>query len=69
MAEDTNTTTIDVVARRKEQKAVLRPLANRRPELYDEDEYTSAEYERMMELYQGTLASIEPLRSSRCRRS
>src|SRR5574339_615126 len=59
MAEDTNTTTVDVVARRKEQKAVLRPLANRRPELYDEDEYTSAEYERMMELYNGTLASID----------
>jgi hypothetical protein len=59
MAEESNTTTVDVVARRKEQKAVLRPLANRRPELYDEDEYTSAEYERMMELYQGTLASID----------
>src|SRR6186713_1697727 len=59
MAEDTSTATVDVVARRKEQKAVLRPLANRRPELYDEDEYTSAEYERMMELYNGTLASID----------
>ncbi|CAG0989470.1 partial 30S ribosomal protein S1, partial [Anaerolineae bacterium] len=59
MADETTTTTVDVVARRKEQKAQLRPLANRRPELYDEDEYTSAEYERMMELYQGTLASID----------
>jgi small subunit ribosomal protein S1 len=59
MAEESNTTIVDVVARRKEQKAVLRPLANRSPELYDEDEYTSAEYERMMELYQGTLASID----------
>jgi small subunit ribosomal protein S1 len=59
MADETSTTTVDVVARRKEQKAQLRPLANRRPELYDEDEYTSAEYERMMELYQGTLASID----------
>jgi len=59
MADESTTTTVDVVARRKEQKAVLRPLANRRPELYDEDEYTSAEYERMMELYQGTLASID----------
>src|SRR5436189_6303304 len=37
----------------------LRPLANRRPELYDEDEYTSADYERMMELYQGSMASID----------
>src|SRR5687767_13663601 len=59
MADESTTTTIDVVARRKEQKAVLRPLANRRPELYDEDEYTSVEYERMMELYNGTLASID----------
>jgi len=59
MADETPTTTVDVVARRKEQKAQLRPLANRRPELYEEDEYTSAEYERMMELYQGTLASID----------
>src|SRR5688572_10114110 len=28
MAEDTSTATVDVVARRKEQKAVLRPLAS-----------------------------------------
>jgi len=41
------------------ERATLRPLANRRPELYDEDEYTSADYERMMELYQGSLASID----------
>ncbi len=53
------TPAMDAVARRKEQKAQLRPLANRRPELYDEDEYTSAEYERMLELYNGTLASID----------
>ena len=37
----------------------LRPLANRRPELYEEDEYSSADYERMMELYQGSMASID----------
>jgi len=43
----------------KQQRSVLRPLANRRPELYDEDEYTSAEYEQMLEMYQGTLASID----------
>jgi small subunit ribosomal protein S1 len=43
----------------KEQRSVLRPLVNRRPELYDEDEYQSADYERMMELYNGTLASID----------
>jgi small subunit ribosomal protein S1 len=60
MTEETTVTpTVDPVARRKEQKAQLRPLANRRPELYDEDEYSSAEYERMMELYNGTLASID----------
>src|SRR6185295_6612837 len=41
------------------ERATLRPLANRRPELYDEDEYTSADYERMMDLYQGSLASID----------
>ena len=41
------------------QKAQLRPLANRRPELYEEDEYSSDEYEQMMEMYNGTLASIE----------
>ena len=41
------------------QKSQLRPLANRRPELYEEDEFSSDEYERMMELYNGTLASIE----------
>src|SRR3984957_18967643 len=47
--------------KRDAQKAQLRPLANRRPELYDEDEYSpdSDEYERMFELYQGTMASIE----------
>src|SRR5437763_89228 len=37
----------------------LRRLANRRPELYEEDEYTSAEYESMMEMYQGSMASID----------
>src|SRR4029453_3768790 len=41
------------------QKAQLRPLANRRPELYEEDEYSSEEYERMIDMYQGTMASIE----------
>ena len=41
------------------QMSQLRPLANRRPELYEEDEFSSDEYERMLELYNGTLASIE----------
>src|SRR3954462_4484126 len=46
-------------AKRDAQRAQLRPLANRRPELYDEDEYESEAYDKMMELYNGTLASIE----------
>ncbi|MBI3789637.1 MAG: hypothetical protein HY275_02020, partial [Gemmatimonadetes bacterium] len=45
--------------KRAAQKAVLRPLANLRPELYDEDDYTSEEMEAMMEMYNGTMASIE----------
>ena len=46
--------------KRDAQRAQLRPLANRRPELYDESEdYSSDEYEKMMELYNGTLASID----------
>jgi small subunit ribosomal protein S1 len=45
--------------KRDAQRAQLRPLVNRRPELYEEDEYSSSEYEKMMELYNGTLASID----------
>ncbi len=45
--------------KRDKQKSVLRPLANRRPELYEEDEYSSDEFEAMMDMYNGTLASIE----------
>ena len=55
MTELDTTTTGSVTTLREKrdaQKAQLRPLANRRPELYDEDEYTSADYERMMELVQ-----------------
>jgi small subunit ribosomal protein S1 len=53
--------TPEEVARQKRdaQRAQLRPLANRRPELYDEDEISSDEFEAMMEMYNGTLASIE----------
>ena len=39
--ETTTGTSVADPAKRKEQKGQLRPLANRRPELYDEDEYTS----------------------------
>ena len=57
----TSTTGTALTAREKRdlQKAQLRPLANRRPELYEEDEYSSEEYEAMMDMYNGTLASIE----------
>ncbi|HEV2017596.1 MAG TPA: 30S ribosomal protein S1, partial [Gemmatimonadaceae bacterium] len=34
-------------------------LANLRPELYDEDDYSQDELETMMEMYNGTMASIE----------
>ena len=60
---ETTTTGTAVTEREKEkrdaQRSQLRPLANRRPELYDEDEYSSSEYEKMMELYAGTLATID----------
>jgi small subunit ribosomal protein S1 len=50
---------MSVEEKRKAQRGELRPLANRRPELYDEDEYSSAEYDRMLEMYRGTLAQID----------
>ena len=58
--DDTTTGTV-LTAREKRdlQRSQLRPLANRRPELYEEDEYTSEDYERMIAMYQGTMASIE----------
>ncbi len=58
---DLDTTPAKLTPREKRdlQKAQLRPLANRRPELYEEDEFSSEEYEAMMEMYNGTLASIE----------
>src|SRR5215204_6799714 len=45
--------------KRDQERATLRPLINRRPELYDDDEYSSADYEKMMEMYQGSMASID----------
>ncbi|MGH7711437.1 MAG: S1 RNA-binding domain-containing protein, partial [Gemmatimonadaceae bacterium] len=45
--------------KRAAQKNQLRPLANRRPELYEEDEYSSSEFDQMMDMYNGTLASID----------
>ncbi len=59
--ETTTTGTAPLTARQKRdlQRSQLRPLANRRPELYEEDEYTSDEFDAMIEMYQGTMASIE----------
>src|SRR5688572_26063522 len=59
MTESTASPPLSAMEKRKEQTSELRPLANRRPELYDEDEYSSAEYDRMLEMYNGTLASID----------
>src|SRR5215216_4803393 len=61
MAFDTDAPTGTIPAPRPRDPSYgqLRPLANRRPELYDEDEYQSEDYERMMELYQGSMASID----------
>src|SRR6266571_2348992 len=57
----TTTTGTALTAREKRdlQRAQLRPLANLRPELYDEDDYSQDELETMMEMYNGTMASIE----------
>ena len=57
--ETAGISTLSQREKRDLQKAQLRPLSNRRPELYEEDEYTSDEYEQMMDMYNGTLASIE----------
>jgi small subunit ribosomal protein S1 len=59
MTDVTTPTGMTAAEKRKAQMGELRPLANRRPELYDEDEYSSAEYDRMLEMYKGTLASID----------
>src|SRR5512140_1805389 len=52
-------TTLTPREKRDLQKAQLRPLANLRPELYDEDDYSQDELETMMEMYNGTMASID----------
>ena len=45
--------------KRDKQRAVLRPLANLRPELVDDEGYSPDELETMMEMYNGTMASID----------
>src|SRR5215203_5513228 len=60
--EETSTATGTALTAREKrdlQKAQLRPLANLRPELYDEDDYSPDELESMMAMYNGTMASIE----------
>src|SRR6478672_7975352 len=58
---ETPTGTAGLTAREKRdaQRAVLRPLANLRPELVDDEGYSSDELEAMMEMYNGTMASID----------
>ncbi|NUR34967.1 MAG: 30S ribosomal protein S1 [Gemmatimonadaceae bacterium] len=58
---DTPTGTAGLSAREKRdaQRAVLRPLANLRPELVDDEGYSPDELEAMMEMYNGTMASID----------
>src|SRR3989454_1996635 len=51
--------TLTAREKRDLQKAQLRRLASLRPELYDEDDYSQDELETMMEMYNGTMASIE----------
>src|ERR1700716_2661380 len=58
---ETPTGTAALTAREKRdaQRAILRPLANLRPELVDDEGYSSDELETMMEMYNGTMASID----------
>src|SRR5215217_7293588 len=58
-ANSSTGTTLTAREKRDLQKAQLRPLANLRPELYDEDDYSPDELESMMAMYNGTMASIE----------
>ncbi|MGQ0713186.1 MAG: 30S ribosomal protein S1 [Gemmatimonadaceae bacterium] len=59
---DTTTPIPELTEKERKNKVAqhnqLRPLA-RRGDLWEEEEYSSEEYERMMEMYNGTLASIE----------
>ena len=57
----TGTTPLTQREKRDMQKAQLRPLANRRPELYDEDEYTAEEQEVMMEIERDEITMTEML--------
>ncbi len=58
---ETSTEASALTAREKrdKQRAQLRPLANLRPELVDDEGYSPDELETMMEMYNGTMASID----------
>src|SRR4030081_2107930 len=58
---DSPTGTASLTAREKRdaQRAILRPLANLRPELVDDEGYSPDELETMMEMYNGTVAAID----------
>src|SRR5471032_301828 len=58
---DTLTDKAALTAREKRdaQRAQLRPLANLRPELVDDEGYSPDELETMMAMYNGTMASID----------
>mgnify|MGYP003298370687 CR=1 FL=1 len=62
MPVDTNTPIPELTEKERKNKVAqhnqLRPLA-RRADLWEDEEYSSEEYERMMEMYNGTLASID----------
>src|SRR3982750_2957971 len=55
----TGTGTLTAREKRDAQRAILRPLANLRPELVDDEGYSPDELEAMMEMYNGTMASID----------
>src|SRR5678809_1390041 len=52
-------TALSAREKRDAQRAQLRPLANLRPELVDDEGYSPDELEAMMEMYNGTMASID----------
>src|SRR6187200_2805506 len=52
-------TTLTAREKRDAQRAQLRPLANLRPELVVDEGYSPDELETIMEMYNGTMASID----------
>lgn len=56
---DATLTALTAREKRDKQRAQLRPLANLRPELVDDEGYSPDELETMMAMYNGTMASID----------